>query len=519
VKVTHPITDSKVAELLDSFLGAEEDGLEPAYRRLTGALWTGGAPARDAAGAVPELVAALQRTGAPDRRGRLLVLLGVLAGTEEPPGGPVHAAVRAGLGHYLDLLADGAAGEPQTLALLYLLSHFPDDRDRIMPVASTLGLPAEDLSRLDRALEKLDTSDPAAVSLGRTWPSPAEWSLMSGEEREFDRGWISRLTEQQLAGRWDDDTVMIRVYLGGQAHWALRNGRPTATRDSSTLQDARDLPEATDSRVELFDRHADILRCADCGGELLFDDADVRCFKCGIVHPIRAGLLDLLPAGSSMFGGADHAMATAATMKTVGHYYETVARPGFLRLVGSNWDGAVTPADEDAYIADRMATVTGPVLDLGAGAGRWTTVIEKVVGPERLLALDPNPIMLAWLRRRSPDLACLQASALALPFTDGSLGAVNCWNALQAMPDARAALLEAGRCLRPGGILTLMTYQLSPDPLYRHFQTTSSWPGHPNGLDLYDRDRITGWLAEAGLTVREADEPGAMLLLTAERTS
>jgi hypothetical protein len=87
------------------------------------------------------------------------------------------------------------------------------------------------------------------------------------------------------------------------------------------------------------------------------------------------------------------------------------------------------------------------------------------------------------------------------------------------MPDARAALLEVGRCLRPGGVLTLMTYQLSADPLYRHFQTTSSWPGHPNGLDLYDRDRITGWLTEAGLTVREADEPGAMLLLTAERTS
>jgi SAM-dependent methyltransferase len=505
-------------ELLDSFAEAKAGGVEDEYRRLVGALWKDGALTDAAPAAVPSVVNALAEVD-DDRRGRLLVLLGLLVEAEAPAGGAVYTAARAGLGRYLDLLAGRADGEPLTLALVYLLAHFPDDRDRILPAVAGLGLGADDRSRLERSLERLDTENPAGVSLGRTWPSPAEWATMTEAERAFDQGWIGRLTPEQRAGRWHDDTVMALTYSGGKALWAVRNGRPTVVTDDSVHRDARERPEAGDVDAEVFARHAGILRCPDCGAELVFGDTDVRCARCGTEHPVRMGVLDLLPAGESMFGGADDAMANAASMKTVGHFYETVARPGFLRLVGSNWGGEVTPADEDRYLTERLGTVEGTVLDLGAGAGRWTAVIADAVGADRVIALDPNLAMLSWLRRRSPRVACLQASALALPFADDSLAAVNCWNALQAMPDARAAIAEVARCLRPGGIMTVMTYRLSPDPVYRYFQTTSSWPGHPDGLDLYTEEQIRSWLTEAGLAVREAAAPGTMLMLTAERAT
>ncbi len=516
--MTQSTPELTAAELLDSFAKADSGDIENEYGRLVGALWQDGAPTAAAAAAVPAVIARLDEVEE-DRRGHLIVLLGLLVETEAPIEGDLYAAARTGLDTYLSLLDGRQDGEPLTLALLYLLSHFPDDRDRILAAVTPMGIGADDLSRLERCLQRLNAGDPSAVSLGRVWPSPAEWTIMTEADHAFDRGWISKLSPDQLAKRWYEDTVMVQTYSGGKALWAVRNGPATVVTDTSEHRDARERAEQSEIDYEVFERHTEIFRCPDCGGDLLIDEDDVRCARCGIAHPVLLGVLDLMPAGESMFGGPDDAMAKAASMKTVGHFYETVARPGFLRLVGSNWGGSVTPADEDRYLTERFAKTEGPVLDLGAGAGRWTTVIEEAVGAERLIALDPNLAMLSWLRRRSPQVACVQASGLKLPFADASLDGVNCWNALQAMPDASAAVAEVARCLRPGGIMTVMTYRLSPDPVYRYFQTTSSWPGHPDGLDLYTPDEIKSWLTEAGLTVREENAPGTILMLTAERAA
>jgi SAM-dependent methyltransferase len=510
-KLTAELT---VSGLLDSFASAQPSKVDEEYKRLVSSLWESGALTEAAAAAAPSVVAKLREVD-DDRRGYLLVLLGLLIEAERPAGGEVYTAARAGLDQYLDMLAGRKNGEPLTLALLYLLSHFTDDRNKILARVSSIELDADDYSRLDRSLQRLNPADPSEISLGRVWPSPAEWTV-SEEDRAFDRSWIGKLTPEQLAKRWHDDTVMVLTYSGGKAYWALRNGKPTLATDTSEHRDARELPEPADINIEAFARHVTIFRCPDCDSRLMFDGTGIQCTSCGTTRAVRLGVLDLLP--DSTPGTPDDVMQKAATLKTVGHFYETVARPGFLRLVGSNWDGAVRPADEDRYLTERLSGVDGPVLDLGAGAGRWTAVVAEAVGTERLIALDPNLTMLSWLRRRLPQVACVQATALALPFADATLAAVNCWNALQAMPDPRAAIAEAGRCLRPNGIMLLMTYQLSPDPVYRYFQTTSSWPGHPNGLDLFDREQIRSWLAEAGMTVRDEASPGSMLLITAERT-
>jgi ubiquinone/menaquinone biosynthesis C-methylase UbiE len=77
--------------------------------------------------------------------------------------------------------------------------------------------------------------------------------------------------------------------------------------------------------------------------------------------------------------------------------------------------------------------------------------------------------MLDQARAVLPDILLVRASALALPFGDRSLAAVNCWNALQVLPAPDQVIAEVGRCLRPGGSLTVFTFRPSPSPIQACF--------------------------------------------------
>ncbi len=212
-------------------------------------------------------------------------------------------------------------------------------------------------------------------------------------------------------------------------------------------------------------------------------------------------------------------LSKLAEMPTMGIYYESVLRPAFLRIAGANWGGAVTLADEDAYMVRHISPVDGPVLDLAAGAGRWTRVVAGTVGHDRLIALDMGLPMLTVLRDTLPEVPAVRASALDLPFDDASLGAVNCWNALHAFPDdAARAIAEVGRVLRPGGTFTMMTFLFDSDPIVRYFQTSHYFPSRVEGMLLFEMDEIRRWLADAGMTVRDASGPGSFAFITAVRT-
>jgi len=71
-------------------------------------------------------------------------------------------------------------------------------------------------------------------------------------------------------------------------------------------------------------------------------------------------------------------------------------------------------------------------------------------GAERAIGLDLSTAMLDLIRAELPTLCVVRGIALRLPFTTGSLGAVNCSNALQLLPDPRTVIQEIGRCPRPG---------------------------------------------------------------------
>jgi SAM-dependent methyltransferase len=510
--MTVTTTAPSVTELIGSFIHAAPERRGAHFQVLVGALWENGRPAavldQSADSAVPALVELLDDVD-DEVKGHVAILLGLLAEAAYPGTCP---AVREGLDVYLDLLSRTPEDEPLSLALRYLVSHFPEDREVILSVVEPLDLPADDLSRLERALRPLNTADP---DLGRVFPSPAVWTL-DENERDFDRSWIQALSPEQVVKNWQDDTRTVFGSTGAKAYWAVRNGRPAPTAIPELPSDDR-IPRPAEPTTDLFGAHAAAFRCPGCGGSLEFAPAPprtARCTGCAATYPITNGILNLTAAAAA--GPESDLQFKLAEMPSMGLFYEAHARPHFLRVSGANWGDQISPEDEDAYIADHVRPVAGSVLDMAAGAGRWTDVLARTVGPERVIALDLNPPMLSMLRARLPEVPAVLSSAAPLPFADESLGAAMCWNALQAFPaHAAAAIAEVGRCLRPGGTFTVLTFRMSDDPVYRYFQSCHRLPQHTDGLRLFELDQLHGWFAAAGLQVQEQSTPGTFVFLTA----
>ncbi|MEU5404200.1 class I SAM-dependent methyltransferase [Streptomyces sp. NPDC005963] len=486
--------DPAVRSALTAFTSEEGPRAGDAFRRLVTTVWNHGTAEPTAAASVPDLVAALG-TATARHRPLLAILLGLLAETGGDEGG-TRAAVHGGLDRYLALVDDARTDQPLAAALLYLLGHFPQDRDTILGAVRELPVAESDLSRLDRRLSPLDPLDP---QLGRTWPSPVDWEL-SEEERALDLAWVRELPGDQVAALWENDSRSLLAYAGAKALWAAEHGWSAYQPDPSLT-----LPPAgrAEQRANPVSAHADALRCPACRGRLEFRVDGAHCTgTCGADGPLVEGVLDLS-------GGVGN--GTAAMARNVPLRYDNALRPAFLRLMGTNWAGVVPVPDEDRYLEDRVRPVDGPVLDLAAGTGRWTWVLAEQLGAERVIALDLSPAMLKRLREVLPEVSTVRGSAVSLPFDDSSLGAVNCWNALQALPDAGEAIAEVGRCLRPGGTFTLMTFRPAEDPLYRYFQTL------PRGVIVFEPEAVRELLEKAGMTVVDLSGEGSFLFITAVR--
>ncbi|MCZ7429410.1 class I SAM-dependent methyltransferase [Micromonospora sp. WMMA1949] len=90
------------------------------------------------------------------------------------------------------------------------------------------------------------------------------------------------------------------------------------------------------------------------------------------------------------------------------------------------------------------------VLDLGAGTGKLTATLAEVT--DDVTAVEPDPAMLAELRRTLPGVRALPGSAEAIPLPDASVDAVVAGNAMHWF-DMAVAGPEIARVLSPGGVL------------------------------------------------------------------
>lgn len=126
-------------------------------------------------------------------------------------------------------------------------------------------------------------------------------------------------------------------------------------------------------------------------------------------------------------------------------------------MLGSSFGAAAVEYAEHrpdyALAAVRWALEPAPgrrVLDLGAGTGKLTGSLVAL-GAD-VVAVEPDPAMLAELRRALPAVCALSGGAEAIPLPDASVDAVLAGNALHWF-DMAVAGPEIARVLVPGGIL------------------------------------------------------------------
>lgn len=132
---------------------------------------------------------------------------------------------------------------------------------------------------------------------------------------------------------------------------------------------------------------------------------------------------------------------------------EEIDRPGLSSSFGTAAVAYSEHRPDYAQEAVRWAIDHAPglrVLDLGAGTGKLTATLVAV-GAD-VVAVEPDPAMLAELRRALPAVRSLPGSAESIPLPDASVDAVLAGNAMHWF-DMAVAGPEIARVLTPGGIL------------------------------------------------------------------
>jgi ubiquinone/menaquinone biosynthesis C-methylase UbiE len=119
-----------------------------------------------------------------------------------------------------------------------------------------------------------------------------------------------------------------------------------------------------------------------------------------------------------------------------------------------------------AYRSRVIPAADGRVLEIGIGSGLNLPFYSRNI--EGLIGLDPSPKLLSMTRQnarldlRSVEL--VEGSADAIPLEDSSIDTVVTTWTLCSIPDARRALGEMHRVLRPTGRLLFVEHGRAPDP-------------------------------------------------------
>ena len=106
------------------------------------------------------------------------------------------------------------------------------------------------------------------------------------------------------------------------------------------------------------------------------------------------------------------------------------------------------------------------ILDLAAGTGDLTLVLQRKIPGAEIVAADFSEEMLAIARRKGVHHT-LAADARQLPFPDGEFDAVTIAFGLRNLPHWGEGLREMVRVLRPGGRLLVLEFSLPENAMMR----------------------------------------------------
>ncbi|HET7017575.1 MAG TPA: class I SAM-dependent methyltransferase [Streptosporangiaceae bacterium] len=112
------------------------------------------------------------------------------------------------------------------------------------------------------------------------------------------------------------------------------------------------------------------------------------------------------------------------------------------------------PPDAISWLIEKLRLGPGSrIVDLAAGTGKLTRLLTDIDAD--LIAMEPVAAMRAKLREQLPQVPVLAGVAEALPLADSSIDAVLVAQAFHWF-DARRAMAEIARAVRPGGHLALI---------------------------------------------------------------
>ncbi len=140
--------------------------------------------------------------------------------------------------------------------------------------------------------------------------------------------------------------------------------------------------------------------------------------------------------------------------------------PWFMSVVYDRFMQGSEEACLTEWRAELLAGIEGDVLEVGAGTGANLRHYSGDVG--RLVATEPDPYMIAKLRKRSVQdrpkgLEIVETEVERMPFADASFDAVVATLVLCSVTDLDRSIAEIRRVLRPGGKLVYLEHVAAED--------------------------------------------------------
>ncbi len=206
----------------------------------------------------------------------------------------------------------------------------------------------------------------------------------------------------------------------------------------------------------------EILRCPRCRRGSLVPESEsseimfgpIRCGECQSSYPVAEGVADLVLERESPAG-----LQRGLELRWVARSWERYLRPAVsVAITRRRFDRD----SEYLLLRSLLGSPEGPVLDLGCGTGLFARRLAREPGMPPVLGMDVSRAMLeesvAQAREARVRVDFVRAGAPALPFVDGSLGAVLHSDALHLIEDAGHLFGESFRVLRSGGRYVATTY-------------------------------------------------------------
>ena len=157
-----------------------------------------------------------------------------------------------------------------------------------------------------------------------------------------------------------------------------------------------------------------------------------------------------------------------------------------------------------AILADADVGDGTELLDVACGSG--LALVMAIEAGARASGIDAAAGLAEIARRRAPTADVRVGDLLALPYGDGTFDVVTGFNAFQFAGDMVAALREAGRVTRPGGVIAIQVWgrpeRTQVAGIVRAFAPHLPFPlpSGPGGRSLAEPGVLEELAGAAGLT-------------------